>query len=141
MIVELEDALEVCYGSQNATLTDPVTGVDLTKVSVAGILSIFQSAFDTECNVQALQKKLKLANTEVNEVSFSYTANGSTLSFVSNTGTANVVSWGWLLGDGTYSLDADPVHTYVMTGNVDVSFIAVDSSNNVFANTQTVTVV
>lgn len=140
VIVELEDSLATCYGSQNATLTDPMTGIDLTKVSVAGILSIFQSAFDTECNVQALQKQLKLANTEANLVSFSYTANGNTLSFTSNTRASNVVSWGWILGDGMYSLDADPVHTYVTTGNVKVSFIATDASNNVFADTQTVAI-
>lgn len=140
VIVELEDALETCYGSQNAVLTDPVTGADLTKVSVAGLLSIFQSGFDTECNVQALQKQLKLANTEANSVSFNYTANGNILSFTSNTGTANVVSWGWILGDGMYSLDADPIHTYVMAGNVEVSFIATDASNTIFANTQTVVI-
>lgn len=140
IIVDLESAMERCYGSQNAVLIDPVTGVDLTRVSVAGMLSIFQSAFDTECNVQALQKQLKAANVSAKSVSFTSVANGATVTFASNTGTVNVASWGWLLGDGMYSLDSDPAHTYVTTGNVEVSFIVVDTSGDVFADTQTVNV-
>lgn len=137
-IVNLKDSLSVCYGSQNDTLVDPVTGADLTQLSVAGLLLIFQSAFDTECNKQFLQSQLKVSNAEI--VSFAYTANGSSVQFSSNTGSIQAVTWGWLFGDGTYSLDSDPVHKYVVPGNVSATFIAVDASNTIYSNTQILTI-
>lgn len=60
--------------------------------------------------------------------------------FASNTGSIQAVTWGWLFGDGTYSLDSDPVHKYVVPGNVSATFIAVDASNTIYSNTQILTI-
>lgn len=138
VIVNLKDSLSVCYGSQKSALVDPITGADLTQMSVAGLLLIFQVAFDAECNKQFLESQLKVSNAEA--VSFSYTANGSSIQFASNTGNIQAETWGWILGDGTYSLDSDPFHKYIVPGNVSVSFIAIDASNNIYSNTQIIKV-
>lgn len=137
-IVNLKDSLSVCYGSQKSTLVDPVTGADLTQLSVAGLLLIFQVAFDAECNKQFLENQLKVSNTEM--VSFTYTSNGSSIQFSSNTGNIQAVTWGWLFGDGTYSLNSDPIHKYIVPGNVSASFIAIDANNNIYSNTQIIEV-
>lgn len=138
--IELPESLNICFGAVKDTMVDPVTGADLRKVSVAGILTIFQSAFDTAYNTRELQRQVSVAGEMSNTISFTYTANGNMLSFTSNTGSVNAVSWGWLLGDGTYSLESDPVHNYILSGDVDVSFVVKDVNGNTYFTKQTISV-
>jgi len=68
-LVAVFDALEVdfsnkmgtCYGAPLETLVDPVTGADLTKVSVAGIMMLVKTAYDQEYNARADAVTMKVA--------------------------------------------------------------------------------
>lgn len=47
--VHLEDIIYRCFAPSNPgdTIVDPVTGADLTHISVAGVMTIIKAAFDT----------------------------------------------------------------------------------------------
>lgn len=51
--VDFTNKMTTCYGEVLGTLTDPVTGADLTKISVAGIMMLFKTAYDQEYNARA----------------------------------------------------------------------------------------
>jgi len=52
LYVDLSQKLATCYGEPLGTLVDPVTGADLTKISVAGIMTLIKTAYDQEYNVK-----------------------------------------------------------------------------------------
>ncbi|MCC4769883.1 PKD domain-containing protein [Methanosarcina sp. DH2] len=47
-----------------------------------------------------------------------------------DTSTGTATAWNWSFGDGTYSAQKNPVHTYSMAGNYTVSFTAGNTAGN-----------
>jgi hypothetical protein len=62
--VDFSDKLAKCYGQHLGTLTDPATGVDLTNVSVAGVMALMKAAYDEEFNLRAFVIASQIAAAE-----------------------------------------------------------------------------
>ena len=69
---------------------------------------------------------------------FSYVVDGNTVTFTNST--SNATSYVWEFGDGGVSSQGDPVHTYGMDGNYEVSLTAYDDAGESDNITQTVTI-
>jgi PKD repeat protein len=69
---------------------------------------------------------------------FSYAIDGNTVTFTNST--SNATSYVWEFGDGAVSSQEDPVHTYAMDGNYEVSLTAYDDAGESDNATQTVTI-
>ena len=57
---------------------------------------------------------------------FSYVIDGNTVTFTNST--SNATSYVWEFGDGGVSSEEDPVHTYAMDGNYEVTLTASDDA-------------
>jgi hypothetical protein len=63
--VDFTSQFERCYAADSPTpVLDPVTGADLTKVSVIGIMSLIKIAFDKEANAREAARLAGIAAAE-----------------------------------------------------------------------------
>ena len=60
--VELGSQMTKCYGP--ADVADPVTGADLSKISVAGLMLLLKNAYDMEHNAEAERVAAAIAEAE-----------------------------------------------------------------------------
>lgn len=150
----LSDKLAATYGSG----TDPVTGADLSKVSIAGLMVIIKAAYNEFCNERAdadALSALAVANTVLSQAQATPATNGtgaiftSTASGLAATFTdmsapaagATIVSWSWIFGDGYGSSTLkDPTYTYQAAGTYTVTLVASDSTGAQTVKTGAVTV-
>jgi serine protease len=74
---------------------------------------------------------------------FTFNTSGLTTTFhdTSSDSDGIIASWSWDFGDGTSSLEKDPVHTYKNTGNYNVSLTVTDDDGATNTSSKTVTVV
>lgn len=97
LTVDLDNEITHCYGADSGTpVMDPVTGVDLTKISVAGIMILMKLAYDYEYN--------KRAGSVAPIANFNFVATGLDVTFTDSTKTSfldNITSWTWNFGDGS----------------------------------------
>lgn len=143
VFVDMANNMSTCYGNG----ADPVTGIDLSKVSVAGVMVLFQSAFDIEYNKKNIQTKLNSSDGPVanngTEITANVSISGSTAIFsgIATPGTGlSITNWGWMFGDGICSLEAGPVHAYSVPGDYTAIFMAMDSSNTVVSVNVSITI-
>lgn len=79
------------------------------------------AAPETPTNTNFIQQVAPVAG-------FSSVEDGLELTFT-NTTTGNVTGYLWTFGDGTYSTEANPVHTYAGAGTYNVTLIAYNGPN------------
>lgn len=160
--VDFTSKMQQCYGALLGTLTDPVTGVDLTKVSVAGVMVLIKTAYDQEYNERAeaiaaaLAQAQAMANANAlfgnsvdspnangTNVNFTITYSDMTITLQNATTTDTGVtqsSFSWLFGDGVgLSSDENPTYTYAQAGTYTVSLVVTDSSGQTTKAYQNVT--
>lgn len=53
LVLDFTSQVTRCYGAEAGVMTDPVTGADLTQVSVAGLMTLIKKAYDIEINARA----------------------------------------------------------------------------------------
>lgn len=157
--VDFTNEMTRCYGSVLETLTDPVTGIDLTKVSVAGIMTLIKTAYDQEYNARAIAianaTALAEANALLTETKASPATNGTVAGFTdtetalaitfTDTSTAatgdTITGWSWIFGDNAgYSAIQNPTYTYAAAGTYTVSLVVTDSTGAKNFVTSTITV-
>ena len=76
--------------------------------------------------------------TAMPNAAFSYTREGTTVTFDNNS--VNATSYSWDFGDGNTSTETDPVHIYAGEGDYDVMLTAMDDNGNSHSTTQTVSI-
>lgn len=160
--VSASPLLTTLYVATANTVFDPVTGADLHGVSVAGIMTLIEAGFTVEYNkaysVRQTQIQVNTIAAQVRnavngatpdgtKAAFTYSANGTTVTFVGapTVGNANttIVSYGWLLGDpagAASSVLESPTYTYANTGTYTVNFVVTDSANQASVTSQQVVV-
>ncbi|NVJ60530.1 MAG: PKD domain-containing protein [Gammaproteobacteria bacterium] len=76
------------------------------------------------------------------EVDFLYSADELTLSFVdnSNYGDIEIIAWNWWFGDGSSSVEQNPIHTYSSAGDFNVLLSVTDEYGNTNSVRKVVTV-
>lgn len=62
--VDFSDKMTKCYGPPEGMQFDPVTGFDLTQVSVAGVMLLLKNAYDVEHNAHAAEIAAQIAAAE-----------------------------------------------------------------------------
>lgn len=125
--VDLDSEMTRCYGlEQGGAVVDPVTGVDLTKISVAGIMTLIKIAYDSEYNTRAAAMPPVAA--------YSVAVNGLNVTFTDKSTPAfgnTLTAWAWDFGDGnTVAIPAvpdstsniqNPTFTYTKAGTYTVT--------------------
>ncbi|WP_073001627.1 S8 family serine peptidase [Mariniphaga anaerophila] len=73
---------------------------------------------------------------------FTFQANNLTVTFTdaSSDSDGTISSWSWNFGDGNYSTDKNPTHTYSLPGSYQVALTVTDDDNTTNTKQQTVTV-
>lgn len=162
------DILEVDFTSQMTRqyanevpipIKDPVTGVDLADVSVAGVMVLIKVAYDVEINARETRRLAKLAVASARALAgdavenaaengttchFMATANALKVTFTNQSvgGTGlTIASRTWIFGDeyGTVTTTS-PVYTYAKPGTYDVTLVVTDSAGVKVKSTQSITV-
>lgn len=107
---------------------DPVTGADLSKVSVAGLMTLLKEVFDYEYNAAAATKQLSTINGLISAATgvgstaaFTDAVTGLAVTFTDTSTTTpstdTINAWGWDFGDGVgSSLMQNPTYTYAVAG-------------------------
>lgn len=94
--VDLDTEMTRCYGlEQGGALTDPVTGVDLTNISVAGIMTLMKLSYDSEFNTRA--------NAVPPVAAYTVAVTGLSVTFTDTSAApflGTITAWAWDFGDG-----------------------------------------
>lgn len=147
--VDFNDKLAKCYAAGLASpVLDPVTGIDLAGVSVAGVMTLIKLVYDIEFNNRSKNAN-PVAGYSVSE------GNGLTVTFTDTTTPpfqGTITSWAWDFGDGLpatgdmpavpagVSTEQNPVYTFAEAGTYVVE-LDVTASNDTTATARlTVTV-
>lgn len=162
--VDFSTKITHCYGQHVAPLVDPVTGADLTKVSVAGVMMLMKAAYDEEFNQRAAYIAAQLAAAEalaavlntINGAVVSPASNGTTceISILATNGLtlsfqdasvpaegSTITAWAWHFGSGpAISVAQSPTFTFPSAGQYDIWLAVTDSSGVTVRNSVTVTV-
>lgn len=162
--VDFSSKMTHCYGQHVAPLVDPVTGADLTQVSVAGVMMLMKAAYDEEFNQRAATIAEQLAVAQVvadvlntiNGAVVSPAADGTTCEITVAAingltvslqdasvpvGTDTIVAWAWHFGAGpAVSIAQSPTFTFPAAGEYTVWLAITDSAGLTVRNSVNVTV-
>lgn len=145
--VDLDTEMTRCYGlEQGSTMVDPVTGTDLTKISVAGIMTLIKLAYDSEYNTRAAAMPPTAAYS-VAVTGLNVTFTDKSIPAFSNT----ITAWAWDFGDGDLAVTPtvpdststvqNPTFTYTKAGTYTVTLDITASNGKTATAMHIVTVV
>ena len=123
--------------SKMYTIIDMVEGDTEDRLSLALVRgdgsswNFYLVHYHDEANIPPVPASSPIAN-------FTYAADGNTVTFTN--GSSNATSYVWEFGDGGVSSQEDPVHTYGMDGNYEVTLTAYDDAGESANTSQTLTI-
>lgn len=108
-----------------------------------GSQSVTLIVTDNNGCIDSISKTINIDSVPLVDFSYNAFCYGKTTDFVNNTQPTagnTIDSYSWSFGDGNNSSQTNPSHTYLATGNYDVTLTATDNNGCIGSLTQTITV-